>query len=79
MTIIPDGVICRIRLFPVSATNKVPELLIAMPVGLLNDAPVPTPSALPADGMNRNELPANVETTPGTIQNKIMQRKYILT
>ena len=55
----PDGDILRIKLFPVSATYMLLEESTATPIGLLNDADVPTPLSFPLE-----PEPASVETSP---------------
>ena len=58
----PAGVILRIRLFPKSDTYKLPAASVSIPVGLLNEAAVPVPLALP-----ETPLPAKVVTTPAGV------------
>src|SRR4051794_17490352 len=58
----PAGVILRISLLPVSATNTLPDESTAMPDGALNCADVPVALVLPAV-----PDPANVVTTPAAV------------
>lgn len=57
-------VICLIWLLPLSATKKVPELLMVIPAGNLNLADVPVLLARPA---LPDVLPAKVVTVPYTL------------
>ncbi len=54
-----EQVSLRMRWLSESATMTLPLLSTATPLGLLNEAPAPTPSANEAD-----PLPASVVTTP---------------